>query len=1021
MTLPELLEKRRNQGTWSRDPHEYVAELRSILAKGETFTFTVEGPGGRVISIYNRPMPDGRWVSCHEDITERLQAEQLVRDQKLKLDAALENMSQGLCMFDAKGRVVVFNARYAAMMKVSPEFLSNCTFLELMRNRKAAGLFLGDPEALTAQVLAAMKEGHGDTRTAERGDGRVHQIVRRPLPGGGWVATLDDITERRIAQERLREQKLQLDAALSNMSQGLCMFDAEGRIVLCNPRYAEIVGIPFETLKGLPFVELLKRRKAAGDFAGDPEQYPATVFAAIREGRTITKLAHVRNGRTHRIVVQPMATGGWVSTIEDITEQQRAERLLSEQKLQLDTALNNMSQGLNMFDAEGRLVVCNDRYLKMYGLSADDVRPGSTVHDLVRARVANGTFFSTDAERYEADLLEAMKRREPRSTEMELRDGRVIAMFSQPTPDGSGWVVTHEDITERRRAEKERDRSQAFASTVIENVPATIVVKDARTLRYVLINRAGETYFGLPREAMIGKTSEQVFNGETAKLIAEHDATLLRTGEAQFYDEHPTTTPGAGARIVTTARMAIRDEQGEMAYLLSVIEDRTNRKRAEAQIAHMAHHDALTGLPNRAAFNECLRATIDNAAKNGESFALMSLDIDRFKEVNDVFGHVVADDMLCEIARRLQKTIGGAFVARLGGDEFTIISTEGEQPAAAGALAEQILAAVAEEFNIDGQQLRCNISIGISIYPTNGQDAATLVANADAALYRAKSEGRGIHRFFEAEMDKSLRESRALQHDLQSAIERGELTLNYQPQARIGGSITGFEALVRWQHPTRGMVSPGAFIPLAEESGLIIPLGEWILREACREAASWRTPLQIGINLSPVQFRHGDLPTLVHTVLLETGLEPSRLELEITEGVLIGDFSRAVSILRRLKTLGVRIAMDDFGTGYSSLSYLQSFPFDKIKIDRAFISNFDSNPQSATIIRAVIGLARGLNLPVLAEGVETEDQLAFLAKESCDEVQGYLIGKPLPIEDYAALTGMGRRVPAKKAPAALAS
>ena len=254
-------------------------------------------------------------------------------------------------------------------------------------------------------------------------------------------------------------------------------------------------------------------------------------------------------------------------------------------------------------------------------------------------------------------------------------------------------------------------------------------------------------------------------------------------------------------------------------------------------------------------------------------------------------------------------------------------------------------------------------------------------------------------------MDKRLRDRRALQQELRSAIERGELTMHYQPQARISGEIIGFEALVRWQHPQRGMIQPGTFIPLAEESGLIISMGEWIMREACRQAASWPNRLQIAINLSPVQFLHGDLPGLVHTVLLETGLAPSRLELEITEGVLIGDFSRAVSILRRLKALGVRIAMDDFGTGYSSLSYLQAFPFDKIKIDQAFISNLERNPQSATIIRAVIGLARGLELPVVAEGVETNDQLAFLTKESCDEIQGFLIGRPLPIEDYAALTG----------------
>jgi predicted signal transduction protein with EAL and GGDEF domain len=297
------------------------------------------------------------------------------------------------------------------------------------------------------------------------------------------------------------------------------------------------------------------------------------------------------------------------------------------------------------------------------------------------------------------------------------------------------------------------------------------------------------------------------------------------------------------------------------------------------------------------------------------------------------------------------------------------------------------------------------LSIGVAIYPANGADAATLIANADAALYRAKSEGRATIRFFDADMDKRLRDRRALQHDLRSAVARGQLVVHYQPQARIGGEVIGFEALVRWHHPTHGIVPPATFIPLAEESGLIIPIGEWILREACREAASWSQPLQIAINLSSVQFRHGDLAGLVHAILLETGLSANRLELEITESVLIGDFSRALSILRRVKAMGVRIAMDDFGTGYSSLSYLQSFPFDKIKIDRAFISNVDRNPQSAAIIRAVIGLGRGLDLPVVAEGVETKEELAFLVGEACQEVQGFLIGKPLPIAHYRDIVG----------------
>jgi predicted signal transduction protein with EAL and GGDEF domain len=304
-----------------------------------------------------------------------------------------------------------------------------------------------------------------------------------------------------------------------------------------------------------------------------------------------------------------------------------------------------------------------------------------------------------------------------------------------------------------------------------------------------------------------------------------------------------------------------------------------------------------------------------------------------------------------------------------------------------------------------GQTLRAGMSIGVAVYPNDGETAQALLANADAALYRAKAEARGTVRFFAAEMDKHLRERRALQHDLSSALARGEMALHYQPQASMAGDIVGFEALARWKHPARGFVSPGQFIPLAEDSGLIMPLGEWILREACREAASWPKPLQIAVNLSPVQFRHGDLPALVHAVLLETGLTPARLEVEITEGVLIDDFSRGVSILRRLKALGVRIAMDDFGTGYSSLSYLQSFPFDKIKIDQAFVANLERNPQSAAIIRAVIGLGRGLELPVVAEGVETREQMAFLAHEACDEVQGYFIGRPAPIDRYAELIG----------------
>jgi diguanylate cyclase (GGDEF)-like protein/PAS domain S-box-containing protein len=548
-------------------------------------------------------------------------------------------------------------------------------------------------------------------------------------------------------------------------------------------------------------------------------------------------------------------------------------------------------------------------------------------------------------------------------------------------------------------------RTQNFLDNIIENMPVSVAVRDARDRSYVLINRTAEAIFGIARGDLIGRRADDPSNKETANDFFPLAGEALRTGELQTVDEHLIQTRHNGTRVLTTRNLSIPDETGEQRYLLSLSEDITERKHAEARIQHLAHYDALTDLPNRAAFVEHLTRTIDAAKASEESFAVVSIDLDRFKEVNEMFGHAVGDDVLLKMSQQLRALGGEAYLARLGGDEFTLITPNGNYPALAEMLAGRLQAAVATDLELNGQHLRVGISIGIAIFPADGSDATTLLNNADAALSRAKAAGRGKTRFFEIEMDNRLRERRVIQHELSSAIARNELRLHYQPLTKIDGEVIGFEALVRWHNPQRGMVSPATFIPVAEESGLIMQIGEWVLREACREAASWSRPLQIAVNLSPIQFRHGDLAGLVHSLLLETGLAATRLELEITEGVLVEDFARGVSILRRLKSLGVRIAMDDFGTGYSSLSYLQAFPFDKIKIDQSFISNVKSNPQSAAIVRAVIGLAHGLNLPVLAEGVETKVQLDFLAAESCDEVQGYLLGRPHPILEYSKLIG----------------
>jgi len=683
--------------------------------------------------------------------------------------------------------------------------------------------------------------------------------------------------------------------------------------------------------------------------------------------------------------------------------QRRSRMQLGERSGWLDVAIDNMNQGLCMFDAQNRLMVWNERYRSMYRIPADRIWRGCAVRDLLDARIAAGTF-PLDALGYSAQLEAALKKGETVTLNLVLADGRIICVVNRPVQNG-GWVATHEDITERKLAERELEDARTFLDTIIENVPSPIVVKALPDKRYVLINRAAEAHLGVKRETMLGKVARDFMPPETAAIIDANDQKMIDSGKAIYRGEHAILTPGNGTRIATSTRLPLFGADGKPQYLVSVIDDITDRKRSEQRIEHMTHHDTLTDLPNRAAFNSCIAATLALAEEANDSFALLSIDLDRFKAINDVFGHVVGDALLGEVARRMETVCPGVFLARIGGDEFAVITPTGPQPAGAEALAARLNGVFANDLDIEGHALRVSITIGVGIYPQDGADAATLVANADAALFRAKAEARGSVRFFELGMDNQLRETRVLQEDLRLAIQRDELVLHYQPQANIDGTITGFEALVRWHHPRHGMVPPSTFIPLAEESGSIMALGERVLREACREAASWQRPLGIAVNLSPVQFQHGDLPNLVHQILFETGLTPKRLELEITEGVLIGDFTRAVAVLRRLKNLGVRIAMDDFGTGYSSLSYLQSFPFDKIKIDRTFISNLGQSQQSATIIRAVIALGRGLNVPVTAEGVETEAQLKFLAAEGCEEIQGYLFGRPQPIAEYANVVG----------------
>jgi diguanylate cyclase (GGDEF)-like protein len=447
----------------------------------------------------------------------------------------------------------------------------------------------------------------------------------------------------------------------------------------------------------------------------------------------------------------------------------------------------------------------------------------------------------------------------------------------------------------------------------------------------------------------------------------------------------------------------LQDDDGRLRVV--AVRDISERRAAEERIRHMANHDALTGLPNRTLFQDRLAQAVARSKRGAATAAVLCLDLDRFKNINDISGHDVGDELLRQVGERLANSVrADDTVARLSGDEFAVIQVGVAHPDGPAILADRLVKVLAQPFDIGGHQLVIGTSIGISLYPGDGEDDEELLRAADTALYRAKAAGRGTFRFFEAEMDVRLQERRHLERDLRQALATQQLDLHYQPLVDcLGIKVLGFEALVRWNHPERGFVSPADFIPLAEECGLITPLGTWVLRRACRDAMTWPGDTIVAVNLSPVQFRNTDIAREILGVLEETGLPPHRLELEITEGVLIDDTQRVLSILSELKSAGVRLSLDDFGTGYSSLSYLQRFPFDKIKIDRSFIWEMEKNRDSMAIVRAVIALGRSLRITVTAEGVETQQQLALLRTEHCDQAQGFLIGRPQPYAEASAL------------------
>jgi len=697
------------------------------------------------------------------------------------------------------------------------------------------------------------------------------------------------------------------------------------------------------------------------------------------------------------------------------------QRDLAEQNQRFNAAVENMTHGLCMFDADKRLVVCNDLYAKMYRLPPELLKPGTPHVQIIGHRVRNG-ILKGDCGRAGVELqlqslsLHSTDHKSSRIDEH--TDGKLIRVTRQPLPNG-GWVATHDDITEQHRAEQELDETKRFLDSIIENIPISVVVKEATTRKFVLVNRAFQTMVGMTRGELQGKSVFDIYNRKTAEFIHNIDDEVLgganNTGAA--FREYEVET-SQGTLIYATNRIVIRDSHGDAKYLIVVIEDITERKKSEQRIAHMAHHDALTGLANRAAVTQRIEEAAARQRRWGDPFTVLLLDLDRFKHVNDTLGHSAGDTLLRQAATRLKALLRETdILARLGGDEFAVIQAgETNQREAAGALADRIIGIIAEPFSLDGNEVNIGTSIGIALAPEHGTNPDSLLKMADMALYSAKSGGRSGYRFFDPDMGAAANARHVLENELRRAIQQNELELHYQPIVDTKTlRICGAEALVRWRHPSKGIIPPDKFIPLAEDTGIVTQIGEWVLRTACSDAAKWPNNVKVAVNLSPVQFRKMNLSDVVMDALARSKLPADRLELEITETALIESAAECLPALRRFKDAGISIALDDFGTGYSSLSQLTMFPFDKIKIDKSFTQNLTKRSECAAIISAALTLAQSLDIATTAEGVETNEQYQLLKLAGVKSLQGFFFKRPCPVAEIDFKAIYGRRATANVA------
>ncbi len=834
-------------------------------------------------------------------------------------------------------------------------------------------------------------------------------------PDEGLVWLFEDVTARRAAEEALVdslwEQQLIFDNAMIGIS-----YQRQRTILRCNRRCEEIFGYPPGGLNG---------QSARILFASDEAWEEGRLVYDHRPGRETLSGEFVycrRDGEPIRVRVIGRTIGEnekadtWIWTYEDVTAQWAAEERLRQSHIELEQRVadrtRELSQQLHFMrqlieaipgpvfykSREGRYLGCNQAFLRMIGRSRSEV-VGATVHDLAPQELAdrykaadNELLARGGSQVYEAKVLHA--------------DGayrEVIfhkATYGNADEPGSGLVGVMLDITERKRMEERLQQAATVFDSSAEGI--TITAPDGRI---IAVNRAFSDITGYGEHEVIGRNPRILQSGrQDRELYRQMWHELITAGRWQ--GELWNRRKDGRTFLESLTISAVKDSEGRLTHYVGVFSDITELRRAHDQLDHQAHHDPLTGLPNRLLLADRLHKAMQRAHREEGELAVLFLDLDRFKIINDTLGHQVGDRVLCEVARRLRRLMRESdTVGRLGGDEFLIIVEHIAEPGAASLVAEKILTVLQEAPVTVGQEFFVGASIGISVFPQDGNDVETLMKNADVAMYRAKERGRNTYDFFTKALTGSSLERLQMETDLRRAIERGDLRVYLQPQFSLrDGRLLGAEALVRWLRPAHGLVMPGEFIRLAEESGLIVAIGEWVLLTAAGHWADWfaagLAPGVLSINVSGVEFSRGGIERTARKAIAISGLTASCIELEITESAIMSHAESSVQVLDNLRAMGISLVIDDFGTGYSSLAYLKRLPINKLKIDQSFVRGLPADIEDCAITRAVIALAHSLQLTVIAEGVESDLQRDFLAGAGCDEMQGYLCGRPLPIDEY---------------------